>query len=215
MKVHSSSPEVVHPRPTELALFATGDLPWRGRVRLRWHLRSCASCTGELNELRHAIADVQGGRVKEVTPAVPILDWAVLEREMLGNIGVGLAAARCIEKVKTHRGIVWRGSLLAAVLTVLFVLGWITHIPREQDEHLLNSMQQLFGGGHRGRVTVVKADMQHLSLGAGGGGLVLDHPPAANTSSRGDSEIDVRYLDDETGQVTILRLSAIQNYGPQ
>ena len=34
-----------------------------------------------------------------------IADWRSLEREMLGNIAVGVAAARCIDKVGRHIGL--------------------------------------------------------------------------------------------------------------
>lgn len=216
MKSRPLAGSAQHPKPTELALYATGDLPLLQRVALRWHLRSCASCRNELTELGRAIIDVQSGAVRQAMSIAPVLDWSALEREMVGNIGVGLAAARCIDKVGTHRNVLWRGALLVSVLAVLFTLGWFTHVPGEQNQHLLGSVERLF---HRDLSPsarfAVRAETQQLGLGTGAAGITFFHPPALNTASYGDSQLDVRYLDEETGEVTLLTVAAGQTNGPQ
>ncbi len=216
MKSLSPATAARHPKPTELALYATGDLPLTHRLGLRWHLRACANCRNELTELGRAISDVQSGAVRQAVSATPVLDWGALEREMVGNIGVGLAAARCIDKVGTHRSLLWRGALLALVLAILFILGWVTHVPREQNQHLLGSMERLFHPDlSQSASAVVRADARQVGLGVGGAGITLLHPPAANTASYGDGQVDVRYLDEETGEVTLLTVSGGQTNGPQ
>ncbi len=137
-----------------------------------------------------------------------VADWSRLEREMLGNIGVGVAAARCIDKVRRRRSLL-TPSVLIAALTLLFVAGWVTHIPKEQTEHLAASLRQLVGL-ERPQITgtVLRATPDGVAVRAQGATLTIMHPPSAVLSLSGGSAVAARYIDEQSGQVTITKVYA-------
>jgi len=201
-----------HPDDRLLALHAAGDLPrWSGLHLSRWrmerHLAHCASCHDRVvgfsrasNELRRE------ARAETLTGFEAIADWSRLEREMLGNIAVGVAAARCIDHVGRGRMLVTRGALAAGLLA-LFVAGWATHIPREQTEHVASSLRQIVGLEPRQPLgTVVRTVPDGIAVRAQGVTLTIMHPPSALLSVSGRSDVSARYIDEETGQVTITKV---------
>jgi hypothetical protein len=123
---------------------------------------------------------------------------------MLGNIAVGVAAARCIEKVRPPRR-KWASAVWAtAALTTLFVLGWFTHIPSEQNAHLVGSIMRWARGGHLSETaSSLKATAEGISVRSQDVTLVMRSPHAATVSVLGSSAVTARYVDENTGQVTI------------
>ena len=195
----------LHPGVGTLALYATGDLPWRSRLRVGRHVATCADCEHQVTLFRSSRAELRReAEAQTLTGFEAIADWSRLEREMLGNIGVGLAAARCIDKVRRGRILLARVGLFAG-LTALFVAGWITHIPREQTEHMAAALRRVVGLEPRPPVmgTVLRATPNAIAVRAHGATLTIMHPASAVVSVSGNSAVGARYVDEETGQVTI------------
>lgn len=194
----------VHPRLETLALYATGDLGWRLRWRTGVHLKYCADCERQYlmflsarTELKHE------AETETLTGFEAIADWTRLEREMLGNIAVGVAAARCIDGVGRSRSLFFQG-VFAAALLALFIAGWTTHIPSEQTAHLTASLRSLFGLQRTPAAgTVLQTTPDGIVVRAQGATLTILHPRSAVVSVSGATAVEARYVDEETGQVTI------------
>src|SRR5690242_15375217 len=115
----------LHPSLGILALYSGGELQWRKRWQVRCHLARCTECEHQVLQFRSAKAELKReANTQTLTGFEAIADWNRLEREMLGNIAVGVAAARCIDKVRRGRTLVLRGALFAGLAT-LFVAGWV------------------------------------------------------------------------------------------
>jgi hypothetical protein len=193
-----------HPSAEILALYLRGDLPLFARVRLRRHVSQCLECDTQLALFASAHAELKRESSDQTLTAFEaIADWKRLEREMLGNIGVGLAAARCIEKV--GRKHVWLGRVSVAVAAfALLILGWIAHIP-SQDTGRVETVIRRILGLDRPMIagTVVQGTPEGISVKTQQATLTILHPASAVVSVSGDSAMAARYVDEDTGQVTI------------
>jgi Putative zinc-finger len=192
-----------HPVLAMLALYAGRDLSWPTRWRLRRHLRHCASCEQQVTRLQRATAELRReAHAETLTGFEAIADWSLLEREMVGNISVGVAAARCVDHVG-HRSL-WLRMAVILGLAVLFAVGWITHIPRDQSERLLSALRQWAGLKATSTYdSVVRSSPTTLDVRFGDSTLTIVHPHSAVVSIAGRSALQARYLDDKTGQVII------------
>ncbi len=199
----------LHPNAVVLALFSSGDLPWRDQWRVKRHVNHCEQCEQTAAEFRAAKTELKReAQTETLTAFEAIADWAVLEREMLGNIAVGVSAARCIEKVRRGRSFLIKGAVFAA-LTTLFVAGWIMHVPKEQTDHLAASLRQIIGLERPQAVgTQLRTTPDGIAVRAQGATLTIMHPPSAVISVSGPSAMSARYVDEETGQVTITKVYA-------
>jgi hypothetical protein len=107
-----------HPDVETLALYSKGDVAWVRRCQIGRHVGRCADCEEQVLQFRSAGDELKREANRQTLTAFEATtDWARLEREMLGNIGVGVAAARCIEKVGRRRILRTPGV-------------WVTVIPR-------------------------------------------------------------------------------------
>src|SRR3569833_1091560 len=89
-----------HPAPEILALHSRGDLPILSRLRVQTHVLRCEDCEHTIALFHSAHNELKREASAETLTAFEaIADWDRLEREMLGNITVGVSAARCIELV--------------------------------------------------------------------------------------------------------------------
>jgi hypothetical protein len=193
-----------HPSIENLALYSAGDLPLLAGWRVRYHVAHCEQCERQALLFRAAAAELKREASAEtLTGFEAIADWPALEREMIGNIGVGVDAARCIEGVGRRRSLVVRFALIAA-LVLLFVAGWITHIPGEQTQHLFATLRS-FTGLERPvpTGTVLRSTPEGIAVRTQGATLTILHPRSAVVSLSGSSAVAARYVDEDTGQVTI------------
>jgi hypothetical protein len=199
----------VHPSTQTLALFASSDLPWTRKVKVGHHVWHCAQCEEQVAAFRAARVRLRHDAENSMlTGFEAVVDWPRFEREMLGNIAVGVAAARCIDKVGRGR-FVWRGMLFSAGLAAVFVAGWFTHVPAEQNAHLVSSLRRVFGlSDSQVAATIVKTTPDGIAVRTQGATLTLRHPRSAVNSMSGASSITSRYVDEDTGQVTITKVYA-------
>jgi hypothetical protein len=205
----ASAQTPVHPRLETLALYATGDLPWRLRWRTASHTKRCAECEQQVLLLRSARVQLKReADAQTLTGFEAIADWGCLEREMLGNIAVGVSAARCIDKVGRKRGLLSKTAFVA-VLMVMFVAGWVTHIPYVQTLHLTASLRRLVGMERPQPVgPILQTTPDGIAVRTQGATLTILHPRSAVVSMSGASAVGARYFDEETGQVTITNVYA-------
>jgi hypothetical protein len=177
--------------------------------RLKRHINLCEECELQVVEFRAAKAELKREAQSETLTAFEaIADWATLEREMIGNIAVGVSAARCIDKVRRGRSMLIKATVVAG-LTALFVGGWITHIPREQTAHLAASFRQIIGLDHPQLTGVqLKTTPDGIAVRTQGATLTIMHPPSAIVLVSGSSSMSARYIDEDSGQVTITKVYA-------
>lgn len=195
---------ISHPGPETLALYLGSDLPLIPRLRVKAHLRECAACDQQLALFAQSLSELRREAAGETLTAFEaIADWNSLEREMLGNIVVGVAAARCIENVGRKRAWIPRLAVVGG-LAALFVGGWVSHIPREQTAHLASSLSRMVGIGQATRLgDVVQTTPTGIAVRSEGVTLTILHPPSAVVSVSGSSSVEARYVDADTGQFTI------------
>lgn len=205
--MRSEAGKSLHPGMGTLALYAGGDLSWTGRLQVRRHVARCVDCEQQVAMFRSAKAELRReANTQTLTGFEAIADWNRLEREMLGNIGVGVAAANCIDNVRRGRVLLLRAALIVG-LAGLFVAGWMTHIPSEQTQHLAASLRRLVGL-ERAPIpgTILRSTPDGIAVRAQGATLTIMHPPSAVVSLSGSSAVAARYIDEETGEVTITKV---------
>lgn len=194
-----------HPDLETLALYSEGDLPVLAKLDVRRHLANCKQCDHEVSQFRESRVQLREETLRSgLNPTFS--DWAHLEREMMGNIRVGVAASQAIQQVGRRGHVRWRTASLAITGFIAVILIWFINIPAEQSEHLASTLRGLVGlerTVHAG--TVVETSPRGVTVRSRGSGLTLLHPVSAyvNVSVNGTSSVDARYVDDETGQVTI------------
>ncbi len=203
MRVHSRDGN--HPIAEKLALFSRGDLPWVEHWKCGRHVARCRVCEGEVARFRFATEHLQNeAAAQTLTGFEAITDWTRLEREMLGNIGVGVAAARCVGEVGHRRTTHFRRAAVILGLLVLFAIGWLTHIPQAQNVRLMASLRQLVATPRAsGKNTVLRTSRDGISVRAQGATLTIMHPRSAVVSLSGASSVRARYVDEDSGEVTI------------
>ena len=176
-----------HPRETDLALYAGNDIGFVSQKRLQWHIRSCEHCRAVVEQYRILCAELSD-------PPEIDLDWNRLSAEMHANIRLGLAAGACVEP-PLHRGPSFsfnpRLAVAFASLTVLAAAGLLLR--------------------HSAPVAIVHEIPTLAATGAGlelrsgeNSVMLLNHRGAkADQSVGAQGEIRARYVDAETGSVTI------------
>jgi hypothetical protein len=189
---------VKHVAENTLALYAGRELGWWRRFRIARHLRSCDQCRRQAEEFLD-LREFLSARQDE-PPAG--LDWDEAAAAMKANIRLGIAAGQCVEPLAASGAATrWRAPALALPVLAMIVVGWLLQslapplpITTEQEPTAV-----LLSAGPAG-----------IGVEQDGRGFRLLQPVAARdveVSVRGDS-IRSRYLDGETGQVTISHVYA-------
>lgn len=195
-----------HPQAETLALFARGDLAWLERGDVTRHVRHCAECRHELEEFRAVVEELRRGASAGLPTAIESAgEWSRIEREMTGNINVGVAAGRCIERVGIRRLHGWRGPAVIAGLFVVFIAGWVLNMPHRDTAQILSAFHSAWSGAQMRTGTIVQTTSKGIAVRTQGAMLTLLHPGASDVtvSVSGTASVGARYVDDETGQVTI------------
>jgi hypothetical protein len=193
-----------HPSSELLALYGSADLPLLERWRIRRHLTRCEQCERQFSVFRASTVELKRmGSAETLTSFEAIADWSRLEREMEGNIVVGLDAARCIDKKRSPRGLLLKFAA-AAGMGSLFVLGWATHVPAEQSARMFTALRGAFGGHHVNEYQgpILRSVPDGIVVGSPESSMTILHPATAVVSASGAAGVEARYVDD-TGQVTI------------
>jgi hypothetical protein len=178
-----------HPRENDLALLAGGEAGRFRRFLLERHVRTCADCRETIagyQELRSGLADLE----------LPDLNWNFLAADMRANIRLGLEAGACVRSPRGFRR--WNPGFAIGFASVVLLVGSSFllrdlrfHRPAAEDANAAPVLQLTKSG---------------VEIRTGGNSLtLLNHQGNVATnqtvSARGD--IGARYIDGETGSVTI------------
>ncbi len=183
-----------HIETSLLALYAGGDLPFHRRWFVSLHLGRCDRCRGKVAEFRRerewfqdAGDELPGG-----------VRWDRLAGEMKANIQVGLAAGECVSQAEPEpkpQRLGWRTAAALASITVVVVSGWWLHMPTP------SRVASSFDPGD----VVLEATADGIEVRQQGeSGMTLLHaaqPVMVSVSVEGS--MAARFVDDETGMVTI------------
>ena len=122
---------------------------------------------------------------------------------MMGNIRVGVAASRCIENVGRSRRMGLRFAW-GAGMVALFMAGWVARVPSEDTQRIVTALRRAVGLEQTQFAgTVLRSTPDGISVKMRGATLTILHPPSAVVSMSGPESVTARYVDDDSGQVTI------------
>jgi hypothetical protein len=193
-----------HPALEILSLYSCGDLPFFLRLRTDSHVKECAACEQQVLSIRAAKAELRReANAQILTGFEAIADWQALEGDMLGNIRVGVAASRCIEKVGRTRK--WTSRFAwAAGMTALFMAGWFTRVPVDDNRKILAALRRAIGLDQpQFYGTILRSSPDGITVRTQGATLTILHPESAVISMSSPHSVTARYIDDDSGQVTI------------
>jgi hypothetical protein len=184
-----------HPPEIDLALLAGGEVGRMRRFSLVRHVRDCAECenkVAQLQALRAEIADFD----------LPDLNWNVLATEMRANIHLGLEAGECVRAARAARS--WNPRLTLAFASLLLIVG-ASFLLRDSGPHPLAFPSQAAPSSS----PVLQSTGAGIELRTGSTSMMLLNRPGAvaNQTVSAGGEIRVRYVDSETGAVTINNVS--------
>jgi hypothetical protein len=212
---------VTHPAPSQVALFAGGDLGRWERWRIARHIAGCQECRHEVEALQDASSQLRHQlqqMADEMADLPNGLNWNRLSQEMTGNIRVGLAAGEAIARfdkplrMKPRLG--WNAALLAVGAAVIFGVAFWTSLPPQQAEHLLTSLQRIrterigtlvhsAAPGIRPEEVVLEASSSSIQVRENGRAMsLMPHSDGATVSVSMHGSAGVRFVDADTGQVT-------------
>lgn len=198
-----------HPLEADLALYATGDLPFGARIATGLHLQGCVECRGRMEAFRLDL-----GRLHDTADEMPPgVHWDRLAREMKANIRVGLAAGECVSQgAEVQQPAAWNWKPAAAIvgLMVVFGVAWMMNLPSSDVDTLQRAWNRATSGkagmpvdqDHGPVVAASSEGIEFRENGAAMGVSTGDAPPVAVSVSFNGSA-SARYVDDDTGQVTI------------
>jgi hypothetical protein len=194
---------------TDLALFATGDMPlWRHPL-VRLHLARCRFCEQRVEVYREDQAAIR--QMAEEMPAG--VSWNRLAAEMTANIRVGLAAGECVAPRPQPRSMPagWRIAATVAGFSALLVSAWWLNMPRSENAALGAAVQKIVHALPWSRLSPedrgpsVEVSAAGIQLRENGGVLGMSQglarPVSVTLSVRGSAR--AHYVDADTGQVTI------------
>ncbi len=200
-----------HLAETDLALHVTGDLPFWRNALVYLHVRQCNRCRGLVDALRADREELLRSADDMPANLSRDFDWDQLAAEMKANIRVGLAAGECVTpRERKAPAISWQPLAIAAGLMVVLAGAWWLNIPRADTEAIGRALHAMVTRGPLGaprdeRGPVVGASSSGVELLENGGRLGIEQsglePVMFSVSTQGSAS--ARYVDQETGQVTI------------
>ena len=206
-----------HLSDAELALYGSRDLSLPASLGARLHLAKCVDCRERAASYANDRDTVRA--MAEVMP--PGVQWDRLAAEMTANIRVGLAAGECVAPRTARRvmPVAWRVTAAAAGFTLLLISAWWLNMPASQTASLGKAMQRIaqarpWMGGRFSALEdggpTVEASATGITYRENGGSLGLSQggtrPVSVSLSMQGAAR--ARYIDSDTGQVTITSVYA-------
>jgi hypothetical protein len=180
-----------HPSIETLALYAGGELSG---------IAKCAACSGEVEAFRAASMELASG--EDVMPAG--VNWDRLSAEMRANIHLGLEASEAIRayeprfRERMQQGMSWRVAVVAAAFVVMLCAGyWFTAMKKAEMRYAARGPEPV----------VIEATDRGVGFSDGSRAMELKNPdtvqrpPVVTVST--DGAAATRYIDEETGQVTV------------
>ena len=204
-----------HATEADLAVYAAGDLSWWAQPLTHLHMSRCAVCKGRADAYR---TDRQ--RIRELASDLPPgVNWDRLAAEIHANIRVGLEAGECVAPRAGRRTIPtgWRVAAAMAGFSALLISAWWLNMPAAQTASLGRAMKAIThwqisrGLRFEDSGPLVEATASGIELRENGSALAVTHgvnsrPVAVSLSVQGSAR--ARYIDSDTGQVTITSVYA-------
>ena len=192
-----------HPRPHQLALFASGDLGFVSRIGTSMHVSRCDQCRLEVERFGAASQELNA-MAAELPDG---LDWERLAAEMRANVRLGLEAGSIAGSVmdeprQIQEPLGWRATFVLAAGAMVVITGWFLHVSPQDQAKIAQALPPVAG-------IFIEATQSGVELKENGGAMTLRAPESQQVmltvSSKGS--VNARYVDSETGQVTINNVS--------
>jgi hypothetical protein len=182
---------VKHPTDEELALLAGGESGGISRFFLNRHVRQCRECM-------NAVTRFELLRVELRDVAEPALDWDRLSAEMRANIHLGLEAGECVRN--TNPGSHWNPRMAVAFASLLLLAG---------AGFVMKRPAAVSVSAAKTSAPVLESTSSGLELRTGMTSMTLlnRHGAVADQTVNAQGEIRARYIDGDTGAVTINNVS--------
>jgi hypothetical protein len=177
---------VTHPAANDLALLAGGDAGAFHRFFLDRHVRGCADCQGKIADFRQLREELSQD------DSLPDLNWNSLAAEMRANIRLGLEAGACVRSARLSNG--WNPRLTVAFASLLLLLASSFFLRDGRPHVAVESAGPILQSSGSG----VEFRTGHNSLT-----LLNRHGAAADQTVSAQGRVGARYIDGETGAVTI------------
>jgi hypothetical protein len=188
-----------HPSQSNLALYAGKDLGWFAGRRVERHVAGCLEC-GQVVESFAELSDDLAAYSE-----VPALSWNRLAAEMRANIRLGLAAGECVRGQSPAAPLGWLSGMHAVVagtaMVVLITAGLFLERSPSPAPPVVSTESM-----------VLRATANGIELNQGGQSMSLLHvraaqsaggPPDVTYSAGAQGSMRARYVDADTGNVTI------------
>lgn len=186
-----------------LALYAGGDLDLFEHVRGSLHVRGCGQCGQRVENYRSIRRDLASVREKH---ADPLGDWDRLADEMTANIRLGISMAECVGSAREERAPSWFAQpavLAVSGATLLFLGAFALNMPIAQIWNRINVRDQ--------SGLVLESSAAGIEMRRDGRAIISVHPadrrPSHIVAANLDGSMSAGYVDDETGQVTIINVA--------
>jgi hypothetical protein len=202
-----------HLNEYELALFSTGEVSWWRRLSFRVHLGRCEDCRHRIDAYRF-----DRERIRAFAGELPEgVSWDRLAAEMTANIRVGLAAGECVMPREREVAIPigWRVAGAVVGFTALLSVAWWLNMPKGETAALGRAMKAIVQPVRRGILSeeagsLVEASAAGIEVRENGGRMGVFRqgvrPATVTLSMQGSAR--ARYVDSDTGQVTITSVYA-------
>jgi hypothetical protein len=184
-----------HPSRADLALYAGGDLGLWQRLRVGRHAARCVECGSELKRFRTACNQLRAGAM-EMPPEV---NWNRLAAEMKANIRLGLEAGECVAPASEPPRAIWRPVAAIVSAAALVVAGLWLNVPDPR----VAPPPETAG-------IVLESTSAGIEVQENGRALTLVYPRSEFVIQTVGAQgaLRARYVDSETGQVTITNVYA-------
>jgi len=175
-----------HPSETDLALYAGGECGGLSRFLLNRHVRGCRECLDAVTRF-----ELLRLELRDMEP--PALDWNRMAAEMRANIHLGLEAGACVRTTNPGRN--WNPRLAVAFASLLLLAGAGFLMKRPPAEVPVA----------KAAVPTLESTGSGLEVRTGSSSLTLlnRHGAVADQTANAQGEIRARYIDGDTGAVTI------------
>ncbi len=203
-----------HSTEAELALLAGGELGFFRRALLRAHARNCAVCRAGLDAFIHS----RERTLQEAGDLPPGVNWELLSSEMTANIRVGLEAGECVGPVRPlarHWRFHWNLGTALVAAALLLAAGLALNFPRDEATRLGGTLAALVHGRGQSMGGTIAASSEGVVLEASPSGPSVNEngaalkllapvgPGAVTVSVSLQDSVGARYVDADSGQVTI------------
>jgi hypothetical protein len=201
-----------HPVEHDLALLAGGEAGRAQRFWLERHLRGCEQCQAKVTEYQALRSDLL-----DSDSDLPEINWNFLASDMRANIRLGLEAGACVRTAHLPRSFRrWVPALNAgalhprmttavALLVLLVASGVVMRSPKSLLHRMPWNRKGAITATIEANTPVLESNPSGIEVRSGVDSLTLlnRHGNPANQTVSAQGHIAARYIDSETGAITI------------